>query len=63
MKINISDIIVPLLVLLSGTNVALMDVISYSLRLKIIIGLAVFFTLIVIFIYFVNKGKSRKEQI
>ena len=61
MKINIGDIIVPLMVLLSGINVALMNVIDYSLRLKIIIGLAIFFSLIILFIYIQNKRKNRKE--
>lgn len=63
MKIDIGYIIGALSVLLSGTNIALMDVISYSLRLKIIIGLAVFFTLIIAFVYFKDREKNRKKQI
>lgn len=63
MKFSISDIIVPFIILLGAISTALTDVVSYSSRLAIIIGIAMLFTLITSFVYFKNRAKNRKKQI
>lgn len=62
MKIDISYIAVALVVLLSGINVSLMNVIDNNSRMKIDIGLAIVFTLIFVFVYFKKRGKNENNQ-